>query len=146
MNKIMENKNCFYCEKGIELENLMIEAAKLKVSTLYVNKDQTHKGRCIVAFNRHVRELFQLDEKELHLFIEDVSKVAKLLDDLFHPSKLNYGIYGDLVSHLHMHLVPKYEESSEWGEAFINSPNPKRFLSIMEYEEIVRPIQVRLKK
>lgn len=144
MSKVMENSNCFYCEKGMELENLMIETAKLQVSTLYVNKDQTHKGRCIVALNRHVKELFQLDEKELHLFFEDVSKVAKLLNDVFRPGKLNYGIYGDLVSHLHMHLVPKYEKSSEWGEAFINSPTPKRFLSDMDYEEIVRMMQAGL--
>jgi diadenosine tetraphosphate (Ap4A) HIT family hydrolase len=140
----MENKNCFYCDKGTELENLMIEVAKLEVSTLFLNKDQTHKGRCIVAFDRHVKELFQLGSNELSLFIKDVSDVAKIIDGTFHPDKLNYGIYGDIVSHLHVHLVPKYQESPEWGDAFINSPEKKSFLSDKEYKDIIRNIQQRL--
>lgn len=137
----MENTTCFYCDKGIELQNLMIEVAKLKVSTLYLNKDQTHKGRCIVAFNRHVKELHHLESEELHLFIKDVSNVAKILDASLHPSKLNYGIYGDLVSHLHVHLVPKYKESPGWGEAFINNPDQKCFLSDEDCANLIQNIR-----
>jgi len=142
----MVNKTCFYCDQGTELQNLMIEVAKLEVSTLYLNKDQTHKGRCIVAFNRHVKELFQLESSELSLFIKDVSNGAMIINGIFHPDKLNYGIYGDIVSHLHVHLVPKYQESSEWGDSFINSPDQKCFLSDKEYTEIIQIIQERLQQ
>lgn len=142
----MENRDCFYCSKDQQLESLMIEIAKLNVSTLYLNKDQTHKGRCIIAFNRHVRELFQLEQEERYYFIEDISKVANVLDRLFHPDKINYGIYGDLVSHLHIHLVPKVKESPEWGEAFVNSPESKKFLPKNDYEDIIRVIGDGLKQ
>ncbi|MGG3572284.1 HIT family protein [Bacillus gobiensis] len=142
----MENRDCFYCSKDQALESLMIEITKLNVSTLYLNKDQTHKGRCIIAFDRHVRELFQLKQEERYYFIEDISNVANVLDRLFHPDKINYGIYGDLVSHLHIHLVPKVKESNEWGEAFVNSPESKKSLPKNDYDDIIRAIGDGLKQ
>jgi ATP adenylyltransferase len=142
----MTNSSCFYCTKDADLEKLMMKSAKLPVSTLYLNKDQTHKGRCIIAFDRHVKELFQLSGIELQQFMQDVSSVAKVLDSTFHPDKLNYGIYGDLVSHLHVHLVPKYKDSPEWGEAFINVPDSKQFLPDEEYENLLQIIQEGIKQ
>ena len=40
--------DCFYCENGEKLNSLMIEVCKLDYSTVYLNRDQKHKGRCIV--------------------------------------------------------------------------------------------------
>lgn len=136
--------DCFYCSRDGMLGSLMIEAAPLAVSTLYLNKDQTHKGRCIVAYNRHVTEMFQLDRTELQLFTADVSRAAKALHEAFRPDKINYAIYGDLVSHLHVHLVPKYEGGAEWGEAFINAPLSKKTLDWPLYEERIRMIREKL--
>ncbi|MBP1082178.1 HIT family protein [Bacillus capparidis] len=124
----------------------MIEITKLNVSTLYLNKDQTHKGRCIIAFDRHVRELFQLKQEERYYFIEDISNVAKVLDQLFHPDKINFAIYGDLVSHLHIHVVPKVKDSPEWGEAFVNSPKSKKYLSQKNYDDLIHEIKIGLKQ
>lgn len=141
----MIKNDCFYCRKDQTLQNLMIEIAKLNVSTLYLNMDQTHKGRCIIAFNHHVTELYQLNKHDLHLFMDDISHVAKVLAQVFHPDKINYAIYGDIVSHLHVHIVPKLKQSSEWGEAFLNSPDSKHYLDKDSYDEIISIIKEKLK-
>lgn len=122
----------------------MIEIAKLKVSTLYLNKDQTHRGRCIIALDKHVNELFHLNKLELHQFMDDVSRAAEIIQTTFKSNKINYAIYGDLVSHLHFHLVPKYEGALEWGEAFNNSPRTKHLLEDTEYRVIVSDLQTKL--
>jgi ATP adenylyltransferase len=140
----MHDLECFYCTKNQDLQNLMIEIAKLKVSTLYLNKDQTHKGRCIIALDKHVTELFHLSKIELHQFMDDVSRAAEIIQTTFKPNKINYAIYGDLVSHLHFHLVPKFEGSLEWGEAFINSPREKQIFGDTEYQTMVKDIETNL--
>lgn len=140
----MHDLECFYCTKNQDLQNLMIEIAKLKVSTLYLNKDQTHRGRCIIALDKHVTELFHLSKIELHQFMDDVSRAAEIIQTTFKPNKINYAIYGDLVSHLHFHLVPKYEGSLEWGEAFNNSPRTKQILEDTDYRVIVSALQTNL--
>ena len=53
----MSQNDCFYCTKDERLDSLMMEVCELSASTLYLFKDQTYKGRCIVACKEHKREI-----------------------------------------------------------------------------------------
>ncbi|SCI54991.1 Uncharacterised protein [uncultured Clostridium sp.] len=48
--------DCFYCENGEKLHSLMIPICELKYSNVFFNRDQKHKGRCIVEFKEHKTE------------------------------------------------------------------------------------------
>ena len=133
--------NCPYCTKNKKSVSSMIEICQLNVSTLYLTKEQTYKGRCIVALNEHVTELFSLENDIMHLFVEDVSRAAKAISKVFQPQKINYAAYGDLVPHLHFHLVPKYLDGHCWGKPFDIQPNDKVILSDTEYREMVTLIK-----
>lgn len=135
---------CFYCEKDQRLYDLMIEICPLDVSTLYLFKEQTYKGRCIVAYKGHVNELFELPEEELELYMKDVAKAATAMKKAFSPDKINYGAYSDKLPHLHFHLVPKYQDGPSWGSTFEMMPAKKVLLSDAEYNEIVDRIKQNL--
>ncbi|MDF2614792.1 MAG: histidine triad protein [Clostridia bacterium] len=140
----MSNQNtCFYCEKDQRLKDLMIEIAQLEVSTVFLFKEQSYKGRCVVAYNKHVNELFELEDKELELFMKDVKKVAGTIQKAFSPNKINYGAYSDKLPHLHFHIVPKYEDGLNWGSTFEMNP-AKVYLSDEEYKEVVDKIKENL--
>ena len=137
----MNNKiNCLYCDKDEKLDNLMIEICKLNVSTLYLFKEQSHQGRCIVAYDKHVNELFELEDKELELFMKDVTRVAAAIKKAFSPNKINYGAYSDTLPHLHFNLVPKYNDGYSWGGVFEMNPQ-KTYLSDEEYNELITKIK-----
>jgi len=138
----MDN-NCFYCTKGELLENRMIKICDLSVSTVYLFKEQTHKGRCNVAFKNHVGNLFDLDAEDLHAFMDDVAKVAKAVNSAFSPDKINYGSYADNMQHLHMHVVPKYKDGTSWGSTFEMNPE-KVYFTNEEYEEIISALKKQL--
>ncbi|EGA90012.1 histidine triad (HIT) protein [Planococcus donghaensis MPA1U2] len=139
------NNSCFYCEKDERLDNLMMKISELQTSILYLNKDQTHSGRSILALQSHKRELFELSNDERQFFMEDLSKAAKALQETFAPQKINYAIYGDVVSHLHVHLVPKYEQGPDWGGAFVHDPPVTKALTEQEYKQLTDEIQQHLK-
>jgi len=140
----MNNKiNCLYCDKDEKLDNLMIEICKLNVSTLYLFKEQSHKGRCIVAYNKHANELFELKDEELKLFMKDVTRVAAAIKKAFSPNKINYGAYSDTLPHLHFHIVPKYENEYAWGGVFEMNPQ-KVYLSDEEYIQRISIIKENL--
>jgi len=128
---------CFYCEKDHRLYDLMIEVCQMEVSTLYLFKEQTYKGRCIVAYKGHVNELFELHGEDLRLYMKDVAKAASAMKKAFSPDKINYGAYSDKLPHLHFHLVPKYKDGHTWGSTFEMMPEKKMFLSDNEYNELV---------
>ena len=131
---------CFYCDKDQQLYDLMLEVCKLSVSTVYLFKEQTYRGRCNVALNRHVGNLFELSDAELSSFILDVAKVGKAVDKVFSPNKINYGSYGDKVPHLHIHVVPKYEGGADWGSTFEMNPR-KIYLPDDEYDRMIEDLR-----
>jgi diadenosine tetraphosphate (Ap4A) HIT family hydrolase len=128
----MHTKTCFYCDKNDELNSLMIHICELSSSDLYLNLNQSHLGRVILASKIHIKEIFELSNNERNAFMADVSLVSEVLQTIFCPDKINYAIYGDLVNHFHMHIVPKYEDKKNWGVPY-NDESPV-FLSDQEYE------------
>ena len=133
--------DCLYCRKDQRLTDLMIEITPLQVSTLYLFKEQTYRGRCVVAYHGHVNELFELSDTELALFTQDVARAARAMKKAFNPAKINYGAYSDKLPHLHMHLVPKYADGPAWGTTFTMMPEPKQLLSDAENTALIAKIK-----
>ena len=142
----MENQNCAYCmrEKKPELMDAFgIFICKLAVSDLILFKEQSHPGRCIVAYQDHVSELVDLSDEKRNAFFADVARAARAIHEAFHPDKINYGAYGDTMQHLHFHLVPKYKDQVEWGSVF--QMNPEQVcLSRLEYGVMIEKIKEKL--
>jgi ATP adenylyltransferase len=138
------NNDCFYCVKDERLTDLMIKICELESSTLYLFKEQTYRGRCVVAYNGHKSELFDLSDEERSLYMKDVARVAGALSKGFSPDKINYGAYADKMTHLHFHIVPKYENGPAWGTTFEMSPENKVLLKAEEYDQLISKIKENL--
>ncbi len=139
----LKDSACAYCAEGTLVDQFGIKICELPASKLYLFKEQSHKGRVIVASKYHVSEMIALTDEERNAFMADVCQVAKALHRAFAPKKVNYGAYGDTGSHLHFHLVPKYEGEFEYGGTF--EMNPKRVtLSDAGYAELIDAIKAAL--
>lgn len=139
----MKDQNCGYCMKDSHLDPFGIYICDLDASVLVLFKEQSHPGRCIVAYKDHVSELVDLTDEERGAFFADVARAAKAIHAAFHPDKVNYGAYGDTGRHLHFHLVPKYRDEYEWGGVFQMDPKQKR-LTPEEYADMIAKIKAEL--
>lgn len=131
---------CLYCQKLPVLNELMIKIANLEVSELFLFKEQSHPGRCNVVYKNHGVEFHELNEEQRNLFMKDVSEAATAIVKAFKPYKVNYGAFADKLSHLHIHLVPKYENGYNFGGVIEMNPQ-KIYLSETEYTEIIDKIK-----
>lgn len=136
----MKDQNCGYCMGGEILAGFGIKICDLDVSQLILFKEQSHPGRCIVAYKDHVSELVDISDDERNRFFADVARAGKAIHKAFSPDKVNYGAYGDGGCHLHMHLVPKYKDQFEWGTVFQMNPG-ETYLTDAEYEEMIEKIK-----
>ncbi len=136
-------KQCLYCTNNETLQNLMIEFAQLRVSRAFLFKEQTYRGRCLVAYNGHVNDLNELSTEELNAFMADVAQVTRAMQKAFNPEKINYGAYSDKLSHLHFHLAPKYVDGPDYGGTFQMNPG-KVYLSDAEYQELIDAVKKHL--
>lgn len=134
---------CLYCTNNETLHKLMIEIAHLSVSRVFLFKEQTYKGRCVVAFDEHVNDLNELSDEQRNAFMADVVKVTRAMQKAFNPEKINYGAYSDKLCHLHFHLAPKYVDGPDYGGVFQMNPG-KVYLSEEEYQEMIDKIKAEL--
>jgi len=131
--------DCLYCQRNELQKSLMIEICDLSASTLFLFKEQSHQGRCVVAYKDHVNELFELNDNDRNAFMADVCKVANAIQKAFSPAKINYGAYSDKLPHLHFHLVPKYVDGLGYGGIFEMNPQ-KTYLTEAEYVDTIQKI------
>ena len=138
------DKNCAYCMEGELVDKFGIKICELETSKVYLFKEQSHKGRVIVAHKKHIGDMTVLSADERAAYFEDIAKVSNALQAAFKPNKVNYGAYGDTGCHLHFHLVPKYSDEFEWGTTF--AMNRERItLTEEEYQELINQIKENLK-
>ena len=139
----MKDPTCSYCGNKEALDAFGIKICDLGVSQLILFKEQSHPGRCIVAYKDHVSEIVDISKEERDLLFDDVVKASNAIHKVFNPKKVNYGAYGDTGCHLHFHLVPKYEGEFEYGGTFEMNPKQK-FLTDEEYAEMIEKIKAAL--
>ena len=136
-------KDCIYCQNNDALRNLMIEVAELGVSRLFLFKEQTYHGRCLVAYKDHINDINELTDEERNAFMADVVHVTRAMQKAFNPEKINYGAYSDKLSHLHFHLVPKYVNGPDYGGTFQMNPG-KVHLTELGYNKLIDAIKSNL--
>jgi diadenosine tetraphosphate (Ap4A) HIT family hydrolase len=82
-------------------------------------------GHAIVVFReRHVADFTSLTAEEVAAYWQDVHAVARMIERVFAPCHMNYQLLGNLVPHLHVHLVPRYVDDPAPGRPLPWEPKP----------------------
>ena len=81
--------------------------ADLPESVAYLHTDQFLPGWSVLVLRRHATELFDLGRDERARLMDEVSDVARALTLAFDARKINYALFGNLVPHVHWHLIPR---------------------------------------
>jgi diadenosine tetraphosphate (Ap4A) HIT family hydrolase len=90
--------------------------AALSVSSLYLSKNQTYRGHCQLVFDsRHATRLDQLSGEEWRAFADDLFKAQAAVMRAVRPDHINIESLGNIVPHLHWHIVPRYKDDLRWG-------------------------------
>lgn len=83
--------------------------------TACLNDDQAFLGRCFFALKRHETDVATLTQAERDSLWSLAGATKAALDDLFAPDHYNYAFLMNLTPHVHMHIIPRYAASREFG-------------------------------
>lgn len=108
---------CKFCG-GAELRPDLIAVGEMPGGRLYLHRDQTHPGRLLLASRRHVKKITDLTPEEYAALMDSVYQAAQALTRLYQPDKINYLVFGDTGTHLHVHIVPKYQGERTGARSF----------------------------
>jgi diadenosine tetraphosphate (Ap4A) HIT family hydrolase len=88
----------------------------LTVSSLYLTKNQTYCGQCPLIFDtRHVARLDQLSRPEWTSLAADLFTAQQAVARAVKPDHMNVESLGNVVPHLHWHIIPRYVDDPMWG-------------------------------
>ena len=122
-----------------------LRVAELDRTCVLLNRDQFFPGYCFVVANEHVTELFHLDPAARAAVMEEVNAVAAAVAEVFKPDKVNYELLGNMVPHMHWHVVPRFRSDPLWPRPIWAEPREEVFLTAAEYAERIAALRALLK-
>jgi diadenosine tetraphosphate (Ap4A) HIT family hydrolase len=109
----------------------LVTGAALPATVVRLDSRSRLPGFCVVAWNgQHVAEAFALSKEQSASYWADVNRVARAIDRVFKPVKINLMTLGNWLPHLHTHVVPRYVDDPApgnpltWDEMFFDEPLP----------------------
>lgn len=71
-------------------------------------------GFCRVIWNRHVSEMSDLSSSEQRHLMNVVLAVERVVRDTQQPDKMNLASLGNVMPHLHWHVIPRWQDDSHF--------------------------------
>jgi diadenosine tetraphosphate (Ap4A) HIT family hydrolase len=97
--------------------------APLSVSSLYLATNQTYRGQCSLIFDlRHAARPDQLSAGEWTAFCADLYAAQRAVVSVTRPDHVNVESLGNVVPHLHWHIIPRYVGDARWGMPIWTTP------------------------
>jgi len=136
-------RECKICQIVTDKNN-PFRISELDLSVVGLNRDQFFGGYTFVTYKWHVTELYHLSLDERIHFCEEMIRVAKALDEAFTPYKMNYALLGNISTHMHWHLIPRYKSDGFQGLPVWVRPHEEKRLTDEEYRELIEMIRKHL--
>ncbi len=95
----------------------MAMVGDLGITCAYLQKSASFRGYCVLVLKRHAVELDDLSTEERSALMEDITRVTSAVRQVCKPRKINYEILGNMVPHVHVHIIPRYEADPAWDRA-----------------------------
>lgn len=85
-----------------------------------------YPGFCRVILNHHVKEMTDLAPQDRDRLMGRVWKAEQAVRSIMQPDKINIASFGNVVPHLHWHIVPRFLDDRHfpnpiWGKTMRES-------------------------
>jgi len=118
--------NCPLCKEEPKPEEGQLIWRGDDCRVILVN-DQDLPGFCRVIWNQHVLEMTNLSYSEREHLMSLVFVVEEAVRNVMHPDKINIATLGNMVPHIHWHVIPRYKDDaffpgSAWSQKIQQVP------------------------
>lgn len=121
--RLVEGADCWMDAPRAESNEFVDLVAPLTVSSLYLVANQTYRGQCMLIFDpRHAARADQLTTEEWTAFCSDLYRSQRAIAEVTQPDHINIESLGNVVPHLHWHIIPRYVDDPRWGMPVWTTP------------------------
>lgn len=88
--------------------------------------DPHYPGFCRVIWTAHAREMTDLEPGQQQYLMSVVFAVERVVRQLFAPDKINLASFGNMVPHLHWHIIPRWHDDRHFPEPIWGSVHQEK--------------------
>ena len=131
--------NCVLCET--KNENIIFKDSFLRVILV----DEI-PGYIRVIINKHIKEFSDLSDEEAINLTLTIKKIEEIIIKILNPDKINIASLGNMVPHLHIHIIPRFKNDPWWpGATFCEKKREFKYsITQKELEELKKEIKLAL--
>lgn len=97
-----------------QLEKDTINIGDLPLSRVLVIKDANYPWLLLVPRRAEATEIIDLNEVEQGQLMTEINRVARALQEVTKPDKLNVAALGNAVPQLHVHIIARRTTDAAW--------------------------------
>jgi diadenosine tetraphosphate (Ap4A) HIT family hydrolase len=125
--------SCVLCET----EGGLVVARTPKFRVVRVTDEPAFPAFYRLIWSAHVAEFSDLADTDRHDCMDAVTEIERVLRSLLAPTKVNLASLGNVVAHLHWHVIARFEGDSHfpapiWAEARRSAPPPRLDLAAVD--------------
>jgi len=106
-------KDCVLCS-SLKNEKIIFQNEKWRIILV---DDVLYPGFCRVIWQNHCAEMTDLSETDRQTCMQVVFLVEKAVRDVMQPDKVNLASLGNMVPHLHWHIIPRFMNDAHFPES-----------------------------
>ena len=111
-SRMLKETDCELC--ALPGGDLLWESELCRVVRVTDASGRAFPGSCRVILNRHVAEMSELDAADAQRLMATVLATERALRKALRPDKINLASLGNVVPHLHWHVVPRWRDDSHF--------------------------------
>jgi diadenosine tetraphosphate (Ap4A) HIT family hydrolase len=105
-----------------------------------------YPGFCRAIWNKHVKEMTDLDATERTHFMNVVFAAESALREAARPDKINLASLGNMTAHLHWHVIPRFRGDPHfpnpiWGATRRRPHSPVEVRPERVHEKLVEKLR-----
>jgi diadenosine tetraphosphate (Ap4A) HIT family hydrolase len=86
-------------------------------------EEPDYPGFCRVILHQHIKEMTDLAPQERRRLMDVVFAVEAAVRTALHPDKMNLASLGNMVPHVHWHVIPRFTDDRHFPDAIWARPN-----------------------
>jgi len=148
--------DCPLCKTAIRaLDSDPLLIAALKYTYVFLSESQGPRGWCVLVLKLHREHLADLPMPMQAGIYQEVAQVASAIRFFFPtsgkdggPPRINYECLGNLVPHIHWHIIPRHADDPDPTKAVWGWPEAqlRGTMTAAERGELIGKLRAALKK
>lgn len=120
--------NCPLCQP--ETESVLWQTAHYRI--IAVHNEPNTPAFCRVIWQKHIAEMTDLNPNERNELMNAVYATEAAMREVLQPSKINLASLGNIVPHLHWHIIARFDNDAHFPNPIWTTPQRENTIKLPE--------------